>query len=47
MLSAFKSSVNIPIVPISAKEGTNLEVLLETLKSLVDAERKKDEDDDV
>ena len=27
---------NIPMIPISAKEGTNLEVLLETLKDLVD-----------
>jgi len=33
-------------VPISAKDGTNLEILLETLKELVDAERKKSEEED-
>ena len=27
-----ESQVNAPIIPISAKEGTNLEVLLETLR---------------
>ena len=33
---ALQKRVDIPTVPISAKEGTNLEVLLETLKDLVD-----------
>ena len=45
--SRFKSmqkSVSIPIIPISAKEGTNLEVLLETLKDLVESEKKLSEE---
>ena len=41
---SIENSVDLPIIPISAKEGTNLEVLLETLKSLVEQERKKEEE---
>ena len=38
-----QDNVSIPIIPISAKEGTNLEVLLETLKDFVESERKSEE----
>ena len=39
-----QKNVSIPIIPISAKEGTNLEVLLETLKELVESEKKISEE---
>jgi hypothetical protein len=31
------------VLPISAKDGQNLEVLLETVKEIVDVERAKDD----
>ena len=38
-----KKQVHAPILPISAKEGTNLELLVETAKEMVDIEiAKKD-----
>jgi len=38
-----KKQVHAPILPISAKEGTNLELLVETVKEMVDIEiAKKD-----
>ena len=39
-----KKNVSIPIIPISAKEGTNLEILLETLKEMVESEKKISEE---
>ena len=41
---AIKRHVTHPIIPISAKEGTNLEVLLESLKEIVDMERQKSDE---
>ena len=38
-----KAIAHAPILPISAKEGDNLEVLLETIKDIVDLEKAKDE----
>jgi len=38
-----KRANGVPILPISAKEGTNLEVLLETIKEIVDQEKAKTE----
>lgn len=35
-VQVMSESIDIPMIPISAKEGTNLEVLLETLKELVE-----------
>lgn len=40
-VQAMSDSVDIPMLPISAKEGTNLELLLEMLKELVDQEKLK------
>jgi GTP-binding protein len=37
-----KRNTNYPIIPISAKEGQNLEVLLEALKEVVDSHRVKE-----
>jgi translation elongation factor EF-G len=31
-----KRNVHAPIMPISAKEGTNLETMIETIKDIVD-----------
>ena len=36
-----KRHVDYPTLPISAKEGTNLEVLLESIKETVDDEKTK------
>ena len=37
-----KKIVHAPIMPISAKEGENLEVLLEAVKDIVDLEKAKE-----
>ena len=35
-----KREAHAPVIPISAKEGENLELLVETLKDMVDAEKE-------
>jgi GTPase involved in cell partitioning and DNA repair len=38
-----KKIAHCPVLPISAKEGDNLEMLLETIKDIVDVEKAKTE----
>lgn len=35
-LIELKRNCHVPIIPISAKEGTNLELFIETIKEIVD-----------
>ena len=46
-LNRLKKHAHAPVMPVSAQEGDNLEILLESLKEVVDKERDKlDEDDE-
>lgn len=40
-LSRLKKHAHAPVLPVSAQEGSNLEVLLESIKEIVDDERQK------
>ncbi len=42
-ISKLKKVAHAPVIPISAKEGDNLEILLESVKALVKPLKQEDE----
>lgn len=44
--AALKNEVHCQIIPVSAREGDNLEVMVEVIKEIVDKEREAVEDED-